>query len=82
MICSSRTPAPLSRQQARPATHKKTEKERQLAEGKGMGKGVGEEPNDTTARKLGIQYSLMNAQYVGKSKIFVQRFRTYVPILS
>jgi hypothetical protein len=43
-------------------SHRKTEKERQLAEGRG-GKGVGEEPNHTTARKLVpiliIQYSLV-----------------------
>ncbi len=43
---------------ARPVIHRKTKKERQLAHGRG----VGEEPNHTTARKLGplwiIQYSL------------------------
>ncbi len=54
-------PLPLSRQKGRPATHRKTEKERQLAHGRG-GKGVGEEPNHSTARKPGplqiIQYSL------------------------
>jgi hypothetical protein len=42
-----------SRKEAQPATHRKTEKERQLAEGRG-GKGVhGEEPNNITARKPG-----------------------------
>ncbi len=34
---------------SRPATHRKTEKERLLAHGRGR-KGVGEEPNQTTAR--------------------------------
>ncbi len=42
----------LSRRQARPATLRKPEKERQLADGRG-GEGVGEEPNHTTARKPG-----------------------------
>jgi hypothetical protein len=37
---------------ARPATHRKTEKERQVADGRG-GKRVGEEPNHATARKPG-----------------------------
>jgi hypothetical protein len=40
-------PPPLH--QARPATQRKTEKETQLADGRGMGK----EPNHTTARKSG-----------------------------
>ncbi len=45
-------PTPTSpHQEARPVTHKKTEKERQLVAGRG-GKGVGEEPNHTTAREL------------------------------
>jgi len=47
-----RPPSPISRQSAGPATHRKTEKERQLADGRG-GKGVGVEPNHTTARKPG-----------------------------
>jgi hypothetical protein len=34
-----------------PATHRKTEKERQLADGRG-GKGAGEEPNHMTAKSL------------------------------
>jgi hypothetical protein len=46
-------PAPLSRQKARPATHCKTEKERQLADGKGREE-MGEEPNHTTASKPGL----------------------------
>jgi hypothetical protein len=37
----------FSRQKARPATHRKTEKERQLVEWEGVGK----EPNHTIARK-------------------------------
>jgi hypothetical protein len=53
-------PPPLFRQLARPATHRKTEKERQLV-GRRRDRGVGEEPNLTTARKPGpleiIQYS-------------------------
>jgi hypothetical protein len=55
------SPTPLSRQSARPETQRKTEKERQLADGR-RGEGVGEEPNHTTARKPGslgiIEYSL------------------------
>jgi hypothetical protein len=43
---------PLSRQKARPATHRNTEKERQLADGRGW-RMWGEEPNHTTARKPG-----------------------------
>jgi hypothetical protein len=46
----------------REVTHRKTEKERQLDQGR-RGKGVGKEPNNTTARKLRtlyiIQYSLV-----------------------
>jgi hypothetical protein len=49
-------PITLSRQQARPAAHRKTEKERRLADGRGGG------ANQMTARKPGplkiIQYSL------------------------
>jgi hypothetical protein len=37
---------------ARTTTHRKTEKEIQLADGRG-GKGVGEDPNHTTARQPG-----------------------------
>jgi hypothetical protein len=44
----------LSRQEARPATHRKTEKERQLPDRR-VGEGVREEPNHTTARKPGLQ---------------------------
>jgi hypothetical protein len=40
---------PVSIQEARPATQRKIEKERQLADGRDAGKGMGEEP--TTARK-------------------------------
>jgi len=40
----------LSRQYAWPATHRKTENERNFADGKGGG---GQEPNHKTARKLG-----------------------------
>jgi hypothetical protein len=54
-------PPSLSHQQAGPATHRTSEKERQVADG-GGGKGVSEESNHTTARKpfplLIIQYSL------------------------
>jgi hypothetical protein len=47
---------PLSRKQARPATHRKTVKARHLVgETGGGGRGMGEEPNHTTARKLGVQ---------------------------
>ncbi len=35
-----------------PATHRKSEKERQFAEGR-VGEGAGVEPNHTTARKIG-----------------------------
>ena len=53
-------PLPRSHQQSRPATHRKTEEERQYA-GRRV-ELVGEEPNHTTARKPGslkiIQYSL------------------------
>jgi hypothetical protein len=64
-------PHPLSRQQARLATHRKSKKERQLAislwrgrRGGGWGdEGVREEPNHTCARKSGplwiIHYSLV-----------------------
>jgi hypothetical protein len=37
----------------REVTHRKTKKERQLDQGR-RGKGVGKEPNHTTARKPGI----------------------------
>jgi hypothetical protein len=47
-----------------PSTHRKTEKERQLADEDGK-EGVGEESNHTSARKPGpvliIQYSLVNS---------------------
>jgi hypothetical protein len=44
----------LFRQQARPATHRKTEKDTDiLLMGDGGRKGVGEEPKHTTARKHG-----------------------------
>jgi hypothetical protein len=49
-------PPPLFYQDVRPTTHKKTEKERQLADGDGRGvggKGMGVEPNHTTAKKPG-----------------------------
>ncbi len=50
---------------ARPATHRKTEKEGQLADGRG-----GEEPNYTTVSKPGplyiIQYSLGSIQCTDK----------------
>ncbi len=46
-------PTPLSRQLAGPATHRKTDKERLLADGRG-GRGVGGEPHHTTARKPGL----------------------------
>ncbi len=56
---------PLSCTQARPEIHLKTEKEIQLAYGRGGG--VGEEPNHKSARKLGplyiIQYSLYTVLY-------------------
>ncbi len=45
---SSPSPFPL---EARPVTHRKTEKEKQMLTG--GGEGVGEEPNQTTARKTG-----------------------------
>jgi hypothetical protein len=54
--------SPLSRRQARPATHKKTEKERQPRER------VDEEPNHTTARNPG---HLLNIQYCTLSKAFM-----------
>ncbi len=47
----------LSRQLARPATHRKTE--RQLA-GRRRGKGAGVEPNHTTARKPGLPYIIQS----------------------
>jgi hypothetical protein len=49
-------PPPFSffRQKARPATHRKTEKEGQLADGR-WGDRVWEEPNHTTPRKPGPQ---------------------------
>jgi hypothetical protein len=46
----------LSRQYARPATHtveRLRKREKQLDDGGEVGKGVGEEPNHTTARKAG-----------------------------
>jgi hypothetical protein len=42
---------PLSRQQAGPETQRKTKRVRQLADGRGE-KGVREEPNNKSARKL------------------------------
>ncbi len=47
------TPPPLSRQLDR-REHRKTEKERQVADGRGRGggKGVGEEPNHIPAESL------------------------------
>ncbi len=44
----------------RQATHRKTEKERQLADGEGAGL----EPNHTTARKLGPLY-----EYISQSSL-------------
>jgi hypothetical protein len=44
------TPFPLPRKKC--GIYRKTEKERQLADGRG-GKGVSEEPNHTTPRKPG-----------------------------
>jgi hypothetical protein len=43
--------AALFHQKALPATHRKTETERQYADGRG--EGVGAEPNQTMARKSG-----------------------------
>jgi hypothetical protein len=50
--------SPLSCKKARPATHGKTWKERQLA-----GERVGEEPNHTTPKKVGpsINHSILSA---------------------
>jgi hypothetical protein len=45
------SPSPVSKMHG-PATHSKTEKERQYADGRKR-KGTGVEPNHTTARKLG-----------------------------
>ncbi len=54
-------PSPVSKLNRRHT--EKSDKKRQLAAGRGMGKGVDEEPNHTTARKPGplyiIQYSLV-----------------------
>jgi len=50
-FCSSPTPS-LPPIPSGSATHRKTEKERQLADGIG-GKGAGDEPNHATARKPG-----------------------------
>jgi hypothetical protein len=53
---SSPSPSsPLSRQQGRPATHRKTEKERQLADWRGRVAGVGGATLYTTARKPALQ---------------------------
>jgi hypothetical protein len=49
---------PLSRQYARPATHRKTEKERQPADARGGGKGVGVEPNYTVRSQEGLPLSI------------------------
>jgi hypothetical protein len=61
MIWLPQPPPSLSRQLAPPATHRKTEKERQVADSRGMER-AGEEPNHTTTRKPGplqlIQYTL------------------------
>ncbi len=82
---STLTPSPpLSRQQARRATHRKIEKERQHADGSG-----GEEPNHTTARKPGplhtIQYSVPTSNpLVGKQiQIFnVKRHLNFFAVFS
>ncbi len=47
---AARPPLPPLPSVSRPATHGKTDKERQVADGRG-GQRVGEEPNHTTARK-------------------------------
>jgi hypothetical protein len=69
---STPTPSPLSRQKAGPATHRKTEKERQLVDGRGR-KRVGVEPNHTTARKPGplklLTPLLMYSYAVGNSQL-------------
>jgi hypothetical protein len=46
------------------ATHRKTKKERQLAEGRVGGKGMSEEPNHTTAKKAWstINHSILSAE--------------------
>jgi hypothetical protein len=51
-ICSLPTPSPLSRLLARPATHRKTEKDSQYADRRLEGKGVGEELNYVTQRRI------------------------------
>jgi hypothetical protein len=38
----------------RPATHRMTEKDRKLADGKGRRKGIAEKPNHAAARKPGL----------------------------
>jgi hypothetical protein len=55
------TPSTLSHQYARPATHRKAEAESLLTGGK---KGVGEEPNHTTAEKAwsSINHSILSAE--------------------
>jgi hypothetical protein len=52
-------PFPLSRQKAQMATHKKAEKEINLADERGGRRGVGEKPNHMTARKL-VHYKSFN----------------------
>ncbi len=55
---------PLSRKLARPSTHKKTEKERQLADRRGGGGGVGEEPNHTTKKAWSsINHSILSGSH-------------------
>ncbi len=57
---SSPTPSPLSRQQARLATHRKTEKKRQLDDGRGGREGVGEEPNHSAARTSYLKHAIFS----------------------
>ncbi len=52
-------PPPHFRQPTRPASHRKTEKERQLVEG-GGGEGAGEEPNHTTAIESLVLFKSFN----------------------
>ncbi len=61
----SPTPSPLSRQEVRPAKHRRTEKERQLADGRGGRRGVRRSKIKKTSEKVwySIKRSRLSALY-------------------
>jgi hypothetical protein len=54
----------LSRQETRPATHRKTEKERQLADGRGVGGGGGAKSYEGEKTWPSINHSILSGEEI------------------